>query len=668
MFLGFILLSIVPVSAVDVVSPGDDTLILFDNTQGLGRQFDGIGGLSGGGATSKLLVNYPVKQLDEILDYLFKPNFGASLQILKVEIGGDIQSTDGTESSHMHYSWEESYERGYEWWLMSEAKKRNPDIKLYGLPWGFPGWVGKGTQNPYIDAKLTADYIVRWIAAAKTFYNLTIDYIGIWNERSYSIDYVKTLRKTLDERGFLNVLIVASDNHWEIVNDLINDAEFASAVDIIGAHYPGTNSTQDAVNTGKQIWSSEDFNTFNDEIGGGCWARILNQNYVNGLMTSTIAWNLIASYYRGLAYYKTGLMTALQPWSGNYLVQTPIWISAHTTQFTSIGWNYLKHGRGVGKLPKGGSYVALVSPDGQQLTIVIETMSHNHSVCIRPDLPSYEVYPQTVTLSLIGSLSSIHELNVWYTKLYYDGSPDITFQKQNPIKFTNGQAVLNLGLDEVFTLTTVTTGFKGSYPDPPSPQPFPLPYTDNFETYKLHQEPNNLAQQTGSYEVLSDGQNKFIRQMVLDTPVAWCVSDFVNKSLSVIGDYDQWSNVFVEVDFNIPAVNGTSGVCVGARLDRGGCETHIIQGIFFFVLFDGTFQLTNDFARTKVIKEGTLSQQPGWHTFSLLVQGNRAIGVFDRNVVFNSTIPSLPTNGFAGIGTDSYGLADFDNLYLATPA
>ncbi|KAK3703903.1 hypothetical protein RRG08_055807, partial [Elysia crispata] len=44
-------------------------------------------------ASSKLLINYPEKQRSEALDFLFKPNFGASLQILKVEIGGDIQST-----------------------------------------------------------------------------------------------------------------------------------------------------------------------------------------------------------------------------------------------------------------------------------------------------------------------------------------------------------------------------------------------------------------------------------------------------------------------------------------------------------------------------------------------------------------------------------------------
>jgi len=48
------------------------------------RSLDGVGGLSGGGATSVFLPYYPPQQREEILDFLFKPNFGAALQILKV--------------------------------------------------------------------------------------------------------------------------------------------------------------------------------------------------------------------------------------------------------------------------------------------------------------------------------------------------------------------------------------------------------------------------------------------------------------------------------------------------------------------------------------------------------------------------------------------------------
>ncbi len=28
---------------------------------------------------------------------------------------------------------------------MKEAKARNPDVKLFGLSWGVPGWIGNGS-------------------------------------------------------------------------------------------------------------------------------------------------------------------------------------------------------------------------------------------------------------------------------------------------------------------------------------------------------------------------------------------------------------------------------------------------------------------------------------------------------------------------------------------
>src|SRR5581483_4912967 len=72
-----------PLPAVAAVSA-----ITIDGT-GPGRTFDGVGAISGGGGTSRLLPDYPEPQRSQILDYLFKPNYGAGLQILKVEIGSD---------------------------------------------------------------------------------------------------------------------------------------------------------------------------------------------------------------------------------------------------------------------------------------------------------------------------------------------------------------------------------------------------------------------------------------------------------------------------------------------------------------------------------------------------------------------------------------------------
>eukprot|EP00035_Acanthoeca_spectabilis_P015476 m.309082 g.309082 ORF g.309082 m.309082 type:complete len:229 (-) comp16369_c0_seq59:7333-8019(-) len=156
-----------------------------------GRTFDGVGGLSGGGATSKLLPSYPAEQRAQILDLLFKPQFGASLDILKVEIGGDGDSTEGSESSHEHVQGEISCNRGYEWFVMKEAKMRNPEIRLYGLSWSFPNYLAGATGNP-LDNPNTPTYIADWIACAKNAHNLTIDFIGygapIWSREDRALN------------------------------------------------------------------------------------------------------------------------------------------------------------------------------------------------------------------------------------------------------------------------------------------------------------------------------------------------------------------------------------------------------------------------------------------------------------------------------------------------
>jgi hypothetical protein len=51
--------------------------------------------------------------------------------------------------------------------------------------------VGNNSGSPYSYPNLTASYITKWIMGAKKYYNLDIDYIGIWNERNYNSTYIK---------------------------------------------------------------------------------------------------------------------------------------------------------------------------------------------------------------------------------------------------------------------------------------------------------------------------------------------------------------------------------------------------------------------------------------------------------------------------------------------
>ncbi len=49
------------------------------------------------------------------------------------------------------------------------------------------------------------------------------------------------------------------------------------------------------------------------------------------------------------------------------------------------------------------------------------------------------------------------------------------------LQVVGGSISLSLGLDEVYTLTTLDVGQKGQHPTPPPSQPFPIPYKDDYE-------------------------------------------------------------------------------------------------------------------------------------------------------------------------------------------
>jgi hypothetical protein len=53
---------------------------------------------------------------------------------------------------------------------MTEAKKRNPDILLYGLSWGVPGWIGNGSYF----SQDNIDYHIKWLQGAEQVYGLRI--------------------------------------------------------------------------------------------------------------------------------------------------------------------------------------------------------------------------------------------------------------------------------------------------------------------------------------------------------------------------------------------------------------------------------------------------------------------------------------------------------------
>lgn len=138
--------------------------------------YEGVWAMSANGA-ARLLFEYPEPTRSQILDMLFLPATGTRWQGLKVEIGGDVESSYGSMSSYAHVadnsSW--SWNRGVQWWLIKEAKKRNPLIPLMALSWGMPAWVGGGKTL----SQGGADYHVNYLLGAKRVHNISFDWIGI---------------------------------------------------------------------------------------------------------------------------------------------------------------------------------------------------------------------------------------------------------------------------------------------------------------------------------------------------------------------------------------------------------------------------------------------------------------------------------------------------------
>ena len=90
-----------------------------------------------------------------------------------------------------------------EWWLMKEAKARNPALKLYGLPWGWPGWLDPSAsatveaKNAFANPDVTANYTLAFLLGAKREHGLHIDYMGQWNERNAPKPYNDALRRVV---------------------------------------------------------------------------------------------------------------------------------------------------------------------------------------------------------------------------------------------------------------------------------------------------------------------------------------------------------------------------------------------------------------------------------------------------------------------------------------
>lgn len=626
-----------------------------------GRTYDGVGAISGGGATSRLLLDYPREERAEILDYLFKPGYGASLEMLKVEIGGDTNTTDGSESSHEHVRGEVDCDAGYEWWLMEEAVKRNPDITLGALAWGAPGWLGDGE---YYSAD-TIDYFVDWLDCAAG-HGLAIDNVGIRNEREYEAQWVKDYRAALDAAGYADVRIIASDEaarrgEWPIAVDMTNDPELFDAVDLLGNHYSRGPSSATAQALGKPLWISEGGPWSAEWGAGGSSASVpslINHAYLEGRITGVNFWNLLTAYYDGLSISDAGLMRANTPWSGAYQVQSAIWAVAQTTQFAEPGWQHLDASSGYldAADTAQGSFVTRRAPRGGDWSTVIETIG--------------AAAPRTVTLSVAGGLKA-RDLHVWQST-----ADDRLVRQPDLRRASGGTYTVTVPANAVVTVTTVSGSGKGQGTasglgdaEGGHESAFPFPYENSLADGGPSGQTPYFSQMEGAYEerpCVGDRRGTCLTQVSQQPAISWAAW---KKPTGILGDLN-WSDYAVGVTAYVPA-DGTAEVL--GRVSNDAMQP-VPNGYGLSLSADGTWSLGRGEPGGRAwlelatgtldggTPEGATAAGPGagWHDLELSFDQDVITATVDGAQVAEVT-DTIWTSGMVGLSGD-YAPVQFADL------
>ncbi len=640
-----------------------------------GKRFDGIGAVSGGGATSVLLKDYPEPQRSQVLDLLFKPKFGASMSALLVEVPGDGNATQGAEPSHMHTRDDLNFSRGYEWWLMREAKKRNPDLTLDACAWGCPGWVGNGS----FWSQDMCDYYVRWIQGLKSVYGLDLNAIGCRNEKGVNADFAKKFRATLDANGLDKIRIHAFDNwdktKFDWARHMTNDLELRKAVAIFSNHTMSEIPTPADVlklaeSLDKPIWNTEEHvykKGFDCELS---LVKAFNENFLHSGVTKIVNWYLVGSVYSLEPYAEDpAAMIANSPWSGFYRTREVLWGYAHYGQFSKIGWTYLNGA--CGKLNDGGSFVTLKSP-GKDYSVIIETKGAKTV--------------QNLTFNVSGGLSS-GKLCVWRSNAKEQ------FVRQTDIKLQNNSFTIALEPDTLYSISTTTGQQKGSFDNIPAETKFPFPYYETFEAYASPKQfgylPRYTADIASVFEIAErpDNTGKCLRQVVSQKPQSWAPEWM---PYTIIGD-EHWQDYEVSADILLDN-GGWAGVMgrVNNVGDGYGCAP---KGYYLRLATNGTCTLVAINGKAGAVDLGDKEHQEAlraagntgekgerqmitgtaknfdvkqWHNVKLQFAGTAITGFVDGAQVLSAT-NSVFSHGMAGLVTGdskTRNTACFDNLLI----
>jgi hypothetical protein len=631
-----------------------------------GAAFQGVGAISGGGGNSRLLIEYPRQQRQQILDYLFKPGYGAALQLLKLEIGGDAYATDGAEPSFEQTKGNINCNAGYEFWLAQQARRLDPRIQIYALQWNAPHWVGGAWSAADIG------YLLDYLRCASKD-GVPVNYLGGFNEHlphgitPQVMGWFISLRHALDAAGFGAVKIVAVDSFahedgTDVANFLAAHPAFARSISVLGYHnlcrYPATGKTclipPAARTAGKAIWESE-IGALRQHTGVAAMTRSINNAFIQVRATGLIEWPTMGSEPPFLPEEDRGLVFADQPWSGQYKVNLMSWVIAQTSQFTAPGWRHVNGASG--KFGGAyGSYTSYEAPDRSAWSLVAQTA----------DAPD----PQTVVVHVAAGLprATVH---VWTTNIT-STDPAQWFRHVRDLRPSAGGTFhYRLPKGSIITFTTVAGGGHGTASPPPQAR-LPMPYR---ATPDASNEPMYLGAQDGSFEYLPGSSAPGVfEQTTVGQPVFWQNAVTSRFPYAVVGD-TTWKNYTVSAQVKFTAANQSAGLIARFWHPRANGVAQQFHGYQFIVSQSGAWKLFRNAVWYKqlrtnpavTLRTGQLRAPVGvgrWVRLSLTTSGSTITATVNGKVVMSLT-DTRWTQGDAGISTGGWYHVLFRDLTVA---
>lgn len=626
------------------------------NGNQIGKMYYGAGMVSANNS-SRLLLDYKYehkKEYEEILEHIFGSK-GICVTHLKLEMGADINSSSGTEPCIKRYEDEPAVvTRGAGYILAADAKKVNPDLTLDILFWSEPKWV---TDSNDVYAARYKWYKETLIAAYDT-YGLKFDYVSVSrNERDIDGEWIKYFSRRIKSEtdcpyDFSVIKIVAADeeNSWRISDMMIADEELRNAVDIIGTHYTShcTDNTRKLSDEfGKEVWFTEGsppmvYSQGTSRFDGSGLSGIngvldianrIVAMYPCGCMSLYEYQPVVSAYYDGVTYCHKQLITANEPWSGFYSLDSGYYMSLHFSRFIRKGWRFVdgacfcdgkKGGDGHALVDTVYSYITACDPEtGDYSTVIVNSTSEpiNYNI----------------------SVSSLHKasatVNVWETKGSDNGEFDKNYFKKisvvSPLK-NDGKHVYSVTV-KPFSMITVST-LDTAPPEKhfQQSQVLSLPYHDDFSYFEYGGDyltsrgmtPRYTTDQGGAFEVAEIGGKNVLMQMI--TPdikaVEW---GFTPPPTTNFGD-DRWYNYEVSANVGLENSSEPDENYVGIGLHY----SHVTDGMCGYSLLiyeDGSWK----FCRNNDVKlSGNVNQVKLSYNLKISSFHEKVTGKIDGITVF----------------------------------